>query len=135
MTLDEAIEHAERCADNLCGECAEEHRQLAGWLRELVTLKAENGRLLSENAELKRKLVVLKAHGVEIADAAGGGHEVYNELQRELDAARRSNWDYRTLLLNSYKWMKRAVDYGEVDEYEFEHIGRGMVTRGIEVEP
>lgn len=35
MTLDEAIEHAEWCAKEACGECAEEHRQLAEWLREL----------------------------------------------------------------------------------------------------
>lgn len=35
MTLDEAIEHAERCADNSCGDCVEEHEQLAEWLREL----------------------------------------------------------------------------------------------------
>ena len=35
MTLDEAIEHAEEVATNRCGECAEEHKQLADWLREL----------------------------------------------------------------------------------------------------
>ena len=56
MTLEEAIEHAEemakeheKCAeittsptvkDRIC-KCAEEHRQLAEWLRELKTLKAK----------------------------------------------------------------------------------------------
>ena len=35
MTLDEAIEHAEWCAGEAWGECAEEHEQLAEWLREL----------------------------------------------------------------------------------------------------
>ena len=36
MTLDEAIEHAEDIAISAIGcECAEEHRQLAEWLREL----------------------------------------------------------------------------------------------------
>lgn len=35
MTLDEAILHAEEKSQQLCGECAEEHKQLAEWLREL----------------------------------------------------------------------------------------------------
>ena len=36
MTIDEAIRHAENKARELgCTECAQEHRQLAGWLREL----------------------------------------------------------------------------------------------------
>ncbi len=35
MTLDEAINHALEKAESLCGECAEEHRQLAEWLIEL----------------------------------------------------------------------------------------------------
>lgn len=45
MTLDEAIEHAEWAANNCEGECSEEHKQLAEWLRELVTLRTENERL------------------------------------------------------------------------------------------
>ena len=40
MTLDEAIEHAQRQAAQLRGEgkhpCASEHEQLVDWLRELV---------------------------------------------------------------------------------------------------
>ncbi len=43
MTLDEAIEHAEKVAEG-CGpesaECAKDHRRLAGWLRELRNKKA-----------------------------------------------------------------------------------------------
>lgn len=35
MTLQEAIEHAEEVAATRCGECAEEHEQLAEWLHEL----------------------------------------------------------------------------------------------------
>ena len=45
MTLDEAVEHAEWCAGEARGECAEEHRQLAEWLMELKRLKAENEKL------------------------------------------------------------------------------------------
>lgn len=37
LTLDEAIAHAEECADNT--PCGSQHRQLADWLKELKTLK------------------------------------------------------------------------------------------------
>lgn len=63
MTLSEAIEHAEWCADNSCGECAEEHRQLAEWLRELadeqrkvLILMTETNSLRTENAKLRELL-------------------------------------------------------------------------------
>lgn len=42
MTLDEAIKHAEEKADELgCTECANEHRQLAEWLKELKKYRNE----------------------------------------------------------------------------------------------
>lgn len=45
MTLDEAILHSEEKAEQLCGKCAEEHAQLAEWLKELKirreTIEAE----------------------------------------------------------------------------------------------
>lgn len=45
MSIDEAIQHCEEralCLEN--GECGEEHRQLAEWLRELKRLRAESVR-------------------------------------------------------------------------------------------
>lgn len=45
MTIDEAIEHAEWCVENSCGECADDHRQLAEWLRELKELRQQNEKL------------------------------------------------------------------------------------------
>ena len=35
MTLEEAIDHCEEVAKKECGKCAEEHLQLAKWLKEL----------------------------------------------------------------------------------------------------
>ena len=35
MTIDEAIEHALKRANQDCSECAQDHRQLAEWLIEL----------------------------------------------------------------------------------------------------
>lgn len=35
MTLEEAIQHCEDVANENCGECANDHIQLALWLREL----------------------------------------------------------------------------------------------------
>ena len=39
MTLDEAIEHAQEIADKSCDQCAEDHRQLTEWLKELKKLR------------------------------------------------------------------------------------------------
>ena len=45
MTLDEAIKHAEEVAkqneEKRCCKCAEEHRQLAEWLKELKQLREQ----------------------------------------------------------------------------------------------
>lgn len=40
MTLEEAIKHAEEVASSSCGKCAEEHKQLAEWLKELNRYRA-----------------------------------------------------------------------------------------------
>ena len=47
MTLNEAIAHAEKVAD-AGGPCAEDHMQLASWLRELAELRAERDRKEAE---------------------------------------------------------------------------------------
>ena len=40
LTLDQAIEHCEKMAKTLdCKDCAEDHRQLAEWLKELRVYK------------------------------------------------------------------------------------------------
>lgn len=74
MTLEEAIRHAEEKAEELqkraddayrgfcimpndtdshdyayCTECAEEHRQLAGWLRELLAYRQTDERVAPED--------------------------------------------------------------------------------------
>lgn len=56
MTLVEAIAHADDVA-NTCedSKCAEEHRQLARWLVELVMVKEENTRLHSYIERMRRK--------------------------------------------------------------------------------
>ena len=38
MTLNEAIQHAEEVAETACVECADNHRQLAAWLRDYKRL-------------------------------------------------------------------------------------------------
>ena len=42
MTLEEAIEHAEKRAKKDCTECGKEHAQLAEWLRELQEYRKNN---------------------------------------------------------------------------------------------
>jgi hypothetical protein len=50
MTLDEAIEHADEIARE-CGPCAEDHRQLATWLRELKERRSQMGQLETDGGE------------------------------------------------------------------------------------
>lgn len=60
MTIDEAIIHAEKKGQELgCTECAQEHYQLAGWLRELKfrrkqQLKFDAIRWRTDNAARER---------------------------------------------------------------------------------
>ena len=64
MTIDEAIRHCEEKARELgCTECAQEHRQLAGWLRELKfrrkqQLKSDAVRWRADNAAREKSLVI-----------------------------------------------------------------------------
>lgn len=54
MTLDEAIKHCEEVANDragCCEDCAEEHRQLAEWLKELRVFKARKGQWLRMSNE------------------------------------------------------------------------------------
>ena len=52
MTIDEAIQHCEEKARELgCTECAQEHRQLAGWLRELKFRRKAQADLDADDAE------------------------------------------------------------------------------------
>ena len=58
MTLDEAIEHCEEKA-NGCDSCSMEHKQLAEWLRELMTLRNEVDRLnekIERNSRIMDKI-------------------------------------------------------------------------------
>ena len=43
MTIEEAIKHCEEKASG-CSECAKEHAQLAGWLKELVELRKNHAK-------------------------------------------------------------------------------------------
>ena len=51
MTIDEAIKHAEEVASRLfddrvhCIKCAEEHQQLAEWLKELKQLREQESKV------------------------------------------------------------------------------------------
>ena len=77
MTLNSAIEHAERVAANCDGECSENHWQLAEWLRELQALRAAvfgfermYNQLKAENEKLKKRLVQYELFREVVGDPA-----------------------------------------------------------------
>ena len=106
MTIDEAIEHAEWCADHSCGECADEHRQLAEWLKELrqwkelvegIDLRPESlmkpfrpNDLEAENDRLKR-FAKLDENTISALNACIDDLNVVNFRLRELV---RDMWEY-----------------------------------------
>ena len=69
----------------------------------LEAQQQRNHKLEDENARLKSKLEVLKAHGIEIADAIGGGHEIYNTRQREFDRLEHENERLREFATDLYR--------------------------------
>lgn len=114
MTLDEAIEHAEEVATTRCGECAEEHMQLAEWLRELKRLKAQTAQM--------GEVIGQMAHD-------------HAEQGREIARLERENTEVRELVRDM--WRDGMCDCDEqytCDECEYGYHER-MRKLGIEVEP
>ena len=113
MTLDEAIEHAEEVATTRCGECAEEHKQLADWLREL------------KRARMKIDLLKILRDGFK-ADAQK--YKAENEKLRELV---RDMWHDGMCDCDEF----RACAHGEYHCAECEyHYPDRMHELGIEIE-
>lgn len=101
MTLDEAIKHCEEVADYDCyGEkqlkCAEEHRQLAEWLKELKRLREQMGRAEHGYRSIN-KSEVYKDHEyvVRYTKIADGGIEpvILRELVRCKDCSYKSSYN------------------------------------------
>lgn len=120
MTIDEAIAHAEWCADNSCGECADEHRQLAEWLRELK--------------DLRRKREILKAHGVEIVDAVAGGYEVYNELQRTVYKVKGENERLKELCVEMWAVIFKNNTWWDWNNGDTKRFARLLLEMGVQLD-
>ena len=86
----------------------------------------------AENRELKRKLAILKEHGIEIVDATAGGFEVYDEEHKRADALEGENKKLRDLVQMMYACK------GECDECQWLNDGYAcgyfMEELGIEVD-
>lgn len=68
MELDEAIIHAETVAKGQCGPCAEDHAQLAAWLKELKERR-------ETEAETVRHGYWIEENGVQICSECGEEHD------------------------------------------------------------
>lgn len=62
MTLNEAITHCEARASSDCSECAKQHKQLAGWLKELKG-RRKWGWIPMENATPDEQQEILATDG------------------------------------------------------------------------
>ncbi len=105
MTLNEAIEHSIEIANSDCSECAKQHKQLAGWLKELKGRRKwswipTSERLPNKNEYCKNdgRFIVTDGNRVEqgLFDVyADGHHDPY--------------WPYQSC--NPIAWMEMPEKY------------------------
>jgi len=89
----------------------------------------------------KFKFEVLKAHGIEIVDAVGGGHEIYDTRTREVDRLEYENDKLRQLIRDYDKCLDTALylagkaGYPYMpDRHLFESLRPRMRELGIEAD-
>jgi hypothetical protein len=105
MMIDEAIAHAEAVAQSCDGECADDHRQLAEWLKELkqwqklveeIDLRPESlmkplrPNLEHENAKLRELVETMRVDMYEMLDIMIRSSDVWGYCRyyaERLDAA------------------------------------------------
>lgn len=83
MTLEEAIEHAEQTAASCGGECADDHWQLAEWLRELRRARMELDLLRTLREEFRADAQRYKAE-----------NDKLRELVHKQDALTKAVYEY-----------------------------------------
>jgi hypothetical protein len=123
MTLDEAIEHAEWCARESQGECAEEHRQLAEWLRELKRLRTQSKWLRRWYTALRESQ---KKAFAESCKTATNNLLKISKLSDE-------NAKLRELVMYMHRCYVRGHDWGPFGAPEKEFVEQRMRELGIEV--
>ena len=124
MTLDEAIEHAEWCARESHGECAEEHRQLAEWLSELRRLRSQLKWLRKEYTSLSKTRKREFAKSCEAATNNMGQIGTLRDKNAELRELVRDMW---------HDGMCECDERGACAECEYGYHER-MRELGIEVD-
>lgn len=140
MTIDEAIKHAEEVAEeherhlkvyenmdedrplfreeeNECKDCAEEHRQLAGWLKELKQLRKQTkkGHWIPVSERLPKPYTYVNATCRSLADDRENWvvETMYLPIPKENDEQGYSDWG-NIPMLNLGKaeviaWMERKM--------------------------
>lgn len=113
LTLDEAIEHAEECADNT--PCGKNHKQLAEWLKELDRLRTTPiGNIYALRQALNKAYTMLKVCDWPEGTDMKGVADLMKEIETAIDAPARN-----CELYDSYGDAIRAFDDAEnADEYE-----------------
>lgn len=109
MTLDEAIEHAEQCADNSCGECAEEHKQLADWLRELKRARMKIDLLKILRDGFKEDAQKYKDENVKLKELADAVKEFVEDTHCEDCPCKRECDDNNHVFCNDFSYHAFAA--------------------------
>lgn len=112
MTIDEAIEHAEWCAENSCGECAEEHAQFADWLRELRRARMEIDLLKTLRDGFKADAQAYKSENDRLAEGYGSMSREHSQTLAELSDA----YDRVDELRDENAKLRSERDYWRVEQ-------------------
>jgi hypothetical protein len=87
---------------------------------------------VAENAKLKRRLEILKAHGIEIVDTVAGGFEIYNKEHARADRLQDENAKLRKFAKNAYRHICTQEGYLRGSGYDsFDYCD--TVARELEV--
>ncbi len=133
MTLDEAIEHAELVANNCEGECSEEHRQLAEWLRELKRLKAENAQLKAKADAQWSHIEKLQAELSHCIEKSRRDYDRDLDMRRRLATENAKLRDFIELLLSCPRDSGECKECRRLNDLCAVELEAGKL--GIEVEP
>ena len=89
--------------------------------------------LEAENAKLKRRLEILKGHGIEIVDAVAGGFEIYNKEHARADRLQDENAKLRKFAKNAYRHICTQEGYLRGSGYDsFDYFDTVARELGIE---
>lgn len=114
MTLEEAIDHCEEVAKIECGKCAEEHLQLAKWLKELKERRSFDTDLISRKQAINALSTITMYKG-----SIPFGTAVMRIEQLPSAQPKRGVWNYNSKIGTFKVWTCDQCGWNYEAEFNF----------------